>query len=70
MVEVFKTNVQELSLAKSITDILHQHFPCYEINFDLEDCDKILRVKAFRIDQHKIISILKSSGINCEVLDD
>lgn len=45
MVEIFKTNVEEVSKASSIVEKLLQQFPAYRINFDLNDCDRILRVE-------------------------
>jgi len=45
MVEIFKTNVEEVSMASIIVEKLHQEFPAYRINFDLNDCDRILRVE-------------------------
>ncbi len=45
MVEVFKTNVEEVSDASKIVTILLQYFPDSTINFDLDDCDKVLRIK-------------------------
>ena len=46
MIEVFKTNIQSQYEAKVILEELNFQFPDYAINFDLEDCDKILRVEA------------------------
>ena len=45
MVEIFKTNVHDILHAEQIIDLLNHHFPAFMINFDLHDCDKILRVK-------------------------
>ena len=44
MVEVFKTNIETAEEAKQIGKHLLEFFPHSQINFDLEDCDKILRV--------------------------
>ena len=41
----FKTNVQECELAHQLTQKLLLCFPHSKINFDLHDCDKILRVE-------------------------
>ena len=46
IVEIFKTNVSNQQLANKIIMDLNQLFPDYNINFDLEDCDKVLRVKS------------------------
>lgn len=68
MIEVFKTNVQEVDQSIMIVGKLLEHFPNSIVNFDLEDCDKILRVHASSISNHKIIELLNSYGFHCEVL--
>lgn len=68
MIEVFKTNVQEMEQSKMIVVKLLEHFPNSIINFDLEDCDKILRVHAPSISNHHIIELLNSYGYHCEPL--
>jgi hypothetical protein len=45
MVEVFKTNVEETAQGVKIVDLLLEHFPNNKINFDLHNCDKMLRVE-------------------------
>ncbi|KAF2515632.1 hypothetical protein [Flavobacterium foetidum] len=69
MIEVFKTNVQEESQCKIIIEKLLEHFPNSSINFDLEDCDKILRIHAASISNQKIIELLSAFGYSCEVLE-
>lgn len=68
MIEVFKTNVQEESQCKIIIEKLLEHFPNSSINFDLEDCDKVLRIHAPAISNTKIIDVLNFHGYSCEVL--
>ncbi|UWY27563.1 hypothetical protein [Flavobacterium sp. TR2] len=68
MIEVFKTNVQEESQCTIIIEKLLEHYPNSSINFDLEDCDKILRIHAQAISNTKIIDILNSHGYFCEAL--
>ncbi len=68
MIEVFKTNVQEVDQSKMIVGKLLEHFPNSIINFDLEDCDKILRIHSSSISNKKIIELLDSYGFQCEVL--
>ncbi|MWB92847.1 hypothetical protein GON26_00560 [Flavobacterium sp. GA093] len=68
MIEVFKTNVQEAAQSRMIVARLLEHFPNGAINFDLEDCDKILRIYAASISNKKIIELLNSYGFQCEVL--
>ena len=44
MIEVFKTNVKDKTQSQVLIEMIHSAFPTYKVNFDLEDCDKILRV--------------------------
>jgi hypothetical protein len=68
MVEVFKTNVQSSREAKLIIQKLAEEFPEHKINFDLSDCDRILRIQGNAIKETKIINIVTSLKYNCEVL--
>ena len=69
MVEIFKTNVYDIMQAEKIIALLNQHFPAFMINFDLHDCDKILRVKGESIPVNEIVDIVSTNGVNCSVLD-
>ena len=69
MVEIFKTNVYDVMEAEQIITLLNQHFPAFMINFDLHDCDKILRVKGDTIPVNEIVEIVSSNGFHCSVLD-
>ncbi|WP_353719486.1 hypothetical protein [Dyadobacter sp. 676] len=44
MIEVFKTNVTKQSQAKLLADLICLSFTGYRASFDLEDCDKVLRI--------------------------
>ena len=68
MVEVFKTNVRSTRKAKLIIQKLAAEFPNHKINFDLSDCDRILRVQGNDILERKIISIVTSLNHDCEIL--
>ena len=68
MVEVFKTNVNGIEQSQILIEKLVSHFPGSKINFDLDDCDKILRVEAESISHHSIITILGEHGFCAEVL--
>ena len=46
MVEVFKTNVKDQAVADKLIEQIHKTFIHYKANFDLQDCDNILRVKS------------------------
>ena len=69
MVEVFKTNVQKKTQSKMLLSILTEAFPSFKINFDLSDCDKVLRVEGDTMEAFRIIMLVKEYGFNCEVLD-
>jgi hypothetical protein len=68
MVEVFKTNIRKIRQAEKIIEKLKFIFPNYKINFDLEDCDKILRIESEIIDSPKVIQLLNDSNFQCEIL--
>lgn len=69
MVEVFKTNISDKTIANKIAEDLHSHFPGGKINFDLEDCDKILRVESDKVHPNEVTKILTHKGYLCEVLE-
>lgn len=69
MIEVFKTNVGEVSQAKRMIDILLENFPGNKINFDLHDCDKILRVEGENFEIENIIMLVTQHGFVCSVLE-
>ena len=69
MIEVFKTNVQYAGDAQNIIAILLQHFPQSRINFDLQDCDKILRVEGKDFCTEKIMMLMKEKGFHCSILE-
>ena len=68
MVEVFKTNLQQHELAEQLACTLRGRLGFCKINFDLEDCDKILRVEGKQICVNSIIEILNTRGLDCELL--
>jgi hypothetical protein len=72
MVEVFKTNVFEKSDADKLLNQIHFVFGHCRASFDLEDCDKILRVTidAESIQSSDLIALLKFAGFSAEVLSD
>lgn len=69
MVEVFKTNIQNGRQATGILKKLGQLFPKCRINFDLSDCDKILRVEGKIASPEKIIEVVTTDGFKCELLE-
>jgi hypothetical protein len=69
MVEVFKTNVQKKVQSKMLLCILSEAFPSFKINFDLSDCDKVLRVEGDNMEALRIMVIVNEYGFMCEILD-
>jgi hypothetical protein len=62
MIEVFKTDVKDAETAKAVVQKLLCHFPNSRINFDLHDCDKILRVEGECISVEKIKELISLEG--------
>jgi len=68
MVEVFKTDVQSVDQSIKLICKLSQYIPEIEINFDLEDCDRILRIKGEHVPVPRVIKLMNNSGYYCERL--
>lgn len=68
MIEVFKTNVADKQQAISLIDLLEKHFPGNMVNFDLHDCDRILRIDGSDYTPDKIMNLLNTAGFQCEIL--
>ena len=68
---VFKTSVttsRKVGEVKPLLDkLLHQ---CEKWNFDLEDCDHILRVEAVSVQAAVIMENLRQAGFACVELED
>jgi len=72
MIEVFKTNVSQPEQAQMLIDTIERVFDNYAANFDLEDCDHILRVKSPgpSVEIPRLVRLLKRLGFDAEVLPD
>lgn len=68
MVEVFKTNVDSLAASEELHAELQFLFPTCKINFDLDDCDRILRIEGNGFNNETISKILMRNNFICEVL--
>ena len=70
MIEVYKTNIRTRKQSSRVLKILKNTFLGAEINFDLEDCDKILRVKGIQyFDTNSVVDHLIHLGYECEILE-
>jgi hypothetical protein len=68
---VFRTSITSKAKADSVKPLLDNLMDKYEKwNFDLEDCDNILRVEAVSVQPFVIINNLKNAGFACEELQD
>ncbi|GHC60549.1 hypothetical protein [Ulvibacter litoralis] len=72
MIEVYKTNILKKKQARRIKKQIKNRFPNYCIDFDLEDCDHILRIENFNdiLDNDVIINLVQKQGFNIEILTD
>lgn len=69
MVEVFKTNVTDPGQAEMLVNAIHGAFLGYKANFDLQDCDHILRVaSAGFIHPDGLLRLVQAHGFQAEVL--
>ena len=68
MIFVFKTSVKTKTQAMKLKPYLDKIFPNAKWNFDLEDCDKILRIHNEENIVLKTIDLLISQNFDCEEL--
>jgi len=70
IIEIFKTNITDPIYAKQLTVEIHRNFNHYKANFDLLDCDNILRIasKTGFIDAFHLITFLERKGCIAEIL--
>lgn len=67
-ISIYKTNVDTESKLLTAKLVLDKIFLDGKWNFDLEDCDKILRVESSRSFSEVLITELSKIGIRCEEL--
>ena len=68
MIEVFKTNIENREEAERIRKLLLDQIPYSKVNFDLEDCDKVLRVEG-TVSPLEVIELVKEHSYQCESLE-
>ena len=66
MIIIYKTNVPDAMSVDSLRPFLNQKFTGMKWSFDLEDCDKILRVEGLFFEKEDIIKLLTDKGFHCE----
>lgn len=68
-VEVFKTNVEDPAQAAKLVGLLQKHITNSSVNFDLEDCDNVLRIEGPEVSLPLVVGILKDYGYKCQPLE-
>lgn len=68
IVSVYKTNVTTKTKLRKAKPVLNRILLNSKWNFDLEDCDKILRVENQESLSGLLIAELSKIGIHCEEL--
>jgi len=69
MIFVFKTSVKTKIQAKKLRPHVDNVLPNAKWNFDLDDCDKILRIDSEENVVLKIIALLNIHNYTCEELE-
>jgi hypothetical protein len=68
-IEVFKTNVANETEANELKRVLHLHFPGSRVNFDLHDCDRVLRIEGADFTADQVVILAEAKGVVCSLLD-
>lgn len=69
MIEVFKSNIIKKKQANEFKKKCLNKYPNYQITFDLEDCDKIVRVEAISLNVKDIMDIAHNANILLQILE-
>ncbi|MEO7176876.1 MAG: hypothetical protein ABIV51_13215 [Saprospiraceae bacterium] len=68
---VFKTTVQDNSHVSQLEELLNQLIlPLGRWIFDLDDCDRILKVEHDELAEFQLIELMEQRGFNCVALED
>lgn len=66
---VFATSVTQKRQVSRVQNLLTKEPAITQWNFDLDDCDNILRVEASNVSPRYIESLLQKAGIQCQELE-
>lgn len=69
MIYVFKTSVKTKIQIKKLTPHIDNMLPKAKWNFDLDDCNKILRIDSEDNIVSTITNLIKGHHYNCEELE-
>jgi hypothetical protein len=68
-IEIFKTKLTRQKDAHIILDAFERKFPFSKFNFDLEDCDRILRLERSQKINDLVFELMKRLGFDCKVIE-
>ncbi|SEB21088.1 hypothetical protein [Pedobacter hartonius] len=66
---IFKTSVDKQKHVGKLLSLLKALPPVTQCNFDLDDCDNILRVVSTDLQPQLICELLKTEGFHCEPME-
>ncbi|WP_257668998.1 hypothetical protein [Parapedobacter tibetensis] len=66
---IFKTNVSAQEQVQKVAALLGSMTLIKQWNFDLEDCDRVLRVVSLNLQPALIENLLRQEGIDCEHME-
>ena len=66
---VFKTNVTSKRKVNKVKALLTSFPSIRQWNFDLDDCDKVLRIEAIGLHPTTVDWLLHTAGFSCRELD-
>jgi hypothetical protein len=67
-IEIYKTNIKTREEASFITALLQFVISDCIMNFDLEDCDHILRIETNRDIKEMVYRVFNKQGFYCQQL--
>ncbi|MBL0740692.1 hypothetical protein [Chryseolinea lacunae] len=68
MIYVFKTSVATQADVQRLKPVLQERLENAKWTFDLDDCDKVLRVDSKIENEQAVIQLLRRNGYDCEAL--
>ena len=66
---IFKTNVSNKRKVSEVSTLLTSVPSIKQWNFDLEDCDKVLRIESTGLNTRYVESLLQNAGFDCREMD-
>jgi hypothetical protein len=69
MIELFKTNVNDVNAKECLIRLLEPLFPNCRITIDMHDCDKVLRLEGLIVQPETVKQLVREEGFHCSELD-